>query len=86
MTYANGSRVEVVFENPHPVENEVQVTCESTLEYPDACGVFELRKNETKSRPNRWHGTLRVVRRVNYLDKPLFQFVVLAKVAISDIS
>lgn len=72
--------VELGFRNPYPVEAAIQVVCENMPEYPEACSLFALYKNETKSNTNEWFGHLRVSGPLNFLDHPLVQFFIVAMV------
>ena len=80
LTYKNGTIVEFVFENRYSIESEIQVGCENTLEFPDVCSMFEFRKNEAKSTKNRWLGSLKILKRLNYMEHSLLQLNAIAKV------
>lgn len=85
----NGDPVELVFRNSFPVESEIEVTCENTAEFRDACTAFEFRRNDSITvthrhfNSNEWFGHIRVLKKLNSLEHPLVQFVAVAKVRIT---
>jgi hypothetical protein len=62
------------------MENEISVACESTRHFQDACSLFEFQRNPLKSSKNEWFGTLRAVRKLDYLEKSFYQLFAVAKV------
>ena len=62
------------------MSDELSVSCENTPNDKDVCNVFNFNKNLAKSTSNDWYGTIRVLKKLNYLERTFYQFMAVAKV------
>jgi len=67
--------IEISFHDPDPSNTDVFVACENTLDHPDVCSFFSFNKIVNKSTRSDWFGTIQVHRKLNYLEKSVYQLV-----------
>lgn len=80
ITYSNNSQVEIYVHDPDPSNTDVTVSCEDTMDFPGVCDIFRPSKNVLRSSRNNWYGTIQVLKKLNYLTKSIYQFILVAKV------
>lgn len=71
---------ELYVRNQFPLNDEVNVSCENTMNFPNSCDIFSLKKNALKSSKNDWYGTIRIMKKLSLLENSLFQFIIIASV------
>ena len=76
----NGSSIQIVVADLDPTNLDIQVQCESNVFYADACDFFGFRKDLAKSNSQMWYGTLVANKKLNYLERSIFQFYAVARV------
>ena len=79
LKYKNGSVIEFHLHDPNPANNGLSVTCENQSYHEKQCSLFEFSKNLTKSTSKDWFGTLRILKKLNYLEKSIYQIVAVAQ-------
>ena len=78
----DGKIAEIYIRNPFPTQIEVFVGCQDTIPFTDACKMFVLNKNVFKSDADNWYGTIKIKNKLNYLQKSVYQFSIVAMVNI----
>jgi hypothetical protein len=71
---------EIYARNPHPMFNQVDVSCVVNEKFPDACETFLLSKDLEKSNIDNWYGRIQVTKSLNYLEQSIYQFYLKAQV------
>jgi hypothetical protein len=79
LKYKNGSAIEFHLHDSNPANNEISVGCENPTNHEKQCSLFEFSKNLTKSTSKDWFGTLRILKKLNYLEKSIYQIVAVAQ-------
>jgi hypothetical protein len=79
--YKNGSLVEIQLFHPDPANKEINLKCENTPNYPDACETFSFYRISSRSSNTNWLGSLRVLKQLNFLEKSIYQFFGVASVS-----
>lgn len=80
LKFRNGSLYEIQIHDPDLTNTDLALSCESTVNFPDVCNIFGFTKNVAKSTVADWFGTLRAFKKLNYLDRSIYQLVAVARV------
>jgi len=80
LKYKNGSIIEIHLHDSSPENNEISVRCDENAGFDgNECSFFEFSKNLSKSTSKDWFGTLRVLKKLNYLEKSIYQISAVAQ-------
>ena len=74
-----GSPIEIKVHDPDPANKDINLQCENTSDFPNACAIFLFSKIIPRSTNVLWVGTIKVNQKLNYLNKALYHFVAVAQ-------
>ena len=77
--FKNGTVILIKASDPDPTNIFINLECQD-LTYADACSIFKFVRRAELSSSQDWIGNIRLVSKLNYLDKSVYQIIAIAKV------
>ncbi len=80
LTFKNGTVALFKVHDPDPSNIFITLECKDTCFCSDVCSIFKFVRRTDLSSNQDWFGTLRLVTKLNYIDRSVYQLTAIAKV------